>query len=189
MWFECRFVACVAREEDNQARATIVTMSSEDSFKMRSIRLAMLNTKNWVVWKFQIEQVMCANHLLGILYRSIKRPMEIVESNRSGGTIMKNQKDSHWQLKQAWRLCDGNSLHFRRTGAHWGACHGDIVILSVVETESHLRAKIGSLKAGPVGSLLQCYENFERHYQPVRCAYRSRDSEVAQCVGDVTTIK
>jgi len=68
-------------------------MSDEDSFKTRGVRPAMLNGKNWVVWKFQLEQVMRANHILDILDGSSKRPIKVTESDKNGRTIVKNQKD------------------------------------------------------------------------------------------------
>jgi len=72
-------------------------MSDEDSFKMRGVRPTMLNGKNWIVWMFQLEQVMRANHILHILDDSFKRPIKITEWDNNGRTIVKNQKDiDHW---------------------------------------------------------------------------------------------
>jgi len=62
----------VVREGDS----TIVIMSGEDSFKMRSVYPTMLNGKNWVIWKFQFEQAMRANHILDILDGSFKKPIK-----------------------------------------------------------------------------------------------------------------
>jgi len=67
-------------------------MSSEYSFRMRGVRLTMLNGKNWIIWKLQLEQVMRANHILDIL-DSFKRPIKITESDKNGKTIVMNQKD------------------------------------------------------------------------------------------------
>jgi len=69
-------------------------MSGENSFKMRSVRPAILNSKNWVIWKFQLEQIMRANNLLGIIDGSVKRPMKITESDKNDRAIVKNQKDT-----------------------------------------------------------------------------------------------
>jgi len=126
------------REEDNQLHSTIVIMSDEDSFRMRGVRPTMLNGKNWLVWKFQLEQVMRANHILDIL-DSFKKPMEITESDMNG---RKNKKDiDHWN-----GLDDVDSLDISRTGAHGGACHDDIVTRTMVKTEGYLRNP--SIEAG-----------------------------------------
>jgi len=91
---------------------------------MRSVRLPMLNGKNWIVWKFQFEQIMRANNLLDILDGSIKRPMKIMESDKNSRTIMKNQKDI-----DGWKRLDGWTMAILSiSGAHRGACHSDIVI-------------------------------------------------------------
>jgi len=75
----------------------IVIMSGEEmsDLKMRSVRLAMLNGKNWVVWKFQLEQIMRANNLLGIIYGSVKRPITITGADTNDRAIVKNQKDNY----------------------------------------------------------------------------------------------
>jgi len=95
----------VVREEDNKLHSTIVIMSGEDSFKMRSIRPTMLNGKKWVVWKFQLEQVMRANHILDNLDGNFKKPIKITESDKNGRTIVKNQKDiDHWNGLDGWAM-------------------------------------------------------------------------------------
>jgi len=43
----------------------------------------MLNGKNWVVWKIQIEQVMRANNILDILDGSLERPITETDMNGS----------------------------------------------------------------------------------------------------------
>jgi len=53
-------------------------MSNEDSFQTRGVRSTMLNGKNWVVWKFQLEQVMRANQILDILDGNSKRPIKVM---------------------------------------------------------------------------------------------------------------
>jgi len=72
----------VVREEHNKLHSTIVIMSGEDSFKMRSVRPTMLNVKNWVVWKYHLEQAMRANHILDILDGSFKKPITVMESDK-----------------------------------------------------------------------------------------------------------
>jgi len=80
-------------------------MNGEDSFKMRSVRPAMLNGKNWIVWKFQFEQVMRANNLLGITHGSVRRSMKITESDKNDRTIVKNQKDiDNWNALDGWAM-------------------------------------------------------------------------------------
>jgi len=75
-------------------------MSNEDSFQTIGVRPEKLNGKNWVVWKFQLEQVLRANDLLDILDGSSKRPIKVTESDKNSRTIVKNQKDiSHWNRR------------------------------------------------------------------------------------------
>jgi len=75
-------VAYVVRKEDNKLHSTIVIMSGEDSISKRGVRPMMLNAKNWVIWKFQLEQVMRANNILDILDGSFERPIKITETER-----------------------------------------------------------------------------------------------------------
>jgi len=80
-------------------------MNGEDSFNMRGVCPMMLNGKNWVVWKFQLEQVMRANHMLDILDGSFKKPIKITESDKNGRTIVNNQKDiDHWNELDGWAM-------------------------------------------------------------------------------------
>jgi len=93
----------MAREEDDKLHSTIVITSGEESFKMRDIRPRMLNGKNWVVWKFRLEQVMRTNDILDILDGMFKKPIKITESDENGRTIVKNQKDiGHWNGFDGW---------------------------------------------------------------------------------------
>jgi len=80
-------------------------MSNGDSFQMIGVQQAMLNSKNWVVWKFQLEQVMRANDLLDLLDGSSKRPIKVTESDKNDRTIVKNQKDiNHWNRRDGWAM-------------------------------------------------------------------------------------
>jgi len=95
----------VVQEEDNKLHSIIIIMSDEDSFKMKGIRPTMLNGKNWVVWKFQLKQVMHVNYILNILDGSFKKPIKITESDKNGRTIVKNQKDiDHWNRLDGWAM-------------------------------------------------------------------------------------
>jgi len=80
-------------------------MSGKDSFGMRVVLPMMLNGENWVVWKFQVEQLMRANDILDILHGSFKKPIKITESDENGRTIVKNQKDiDQWNRLDGWAM-------------------------------------------------------------------------------------
>jgi len=138
---------------------SIVIMSGEDNFKMRRVRPAMLNSKNWVswIWKFQLNQVMRSNNLLGIIDGSVKRPMTTTGSDT-------NQKDiENWNALDGWtNFSTSVELALMR-----GACHVDIVIWLMTKTAGYLWIEIRGIEAGPVGSLLRHYKDFERDYQIV----------------------
>jgi len=80
-------------------------MSNGNGFQTVGVRPAMFNGKNWVVWKFQLEQVMRANGLLDLLDGSSKRPIKVTESDKNGRTIVEKQKDiDHWNRRDGWAM-------------------------------------------------------------------------------------
>jgi len=95
----------MVREEDNKLYSIIIIMSGEDSFRMKGVRPTILNGKNWVAWKFKLEQEMRVNHMLDILDDSFKRSIEITESDINGRTIVKNKKHiDHWNGLDGWAM-------------------------------------------------------------------------------------